>query len=445
VATNADAPYIWNPAAETMARADLEALQLERLRAVTRRVYERVPFYRARFDAAGIVPDAVRSLDDLRQLPFTVKQDLRDNYPFGLLAVPREECVRVQASSGTRGKLTVVAYTRADVETWAEVCARSVALGGGRPGDVVQNAYGYGLFTGGLGLHYGAERLGATVIPISGGNTLRQVMLLRDLGAKVLCCTPSYALIIGEIMQREGVAPEDIALEFGIFGAEPWSEAIRVEIERRLGIKAVDIYGLSEIIGPGVACECWQARDGLHLMEDYFLAEIVDPETGAPVPDGAWGELVITTLTKEALPLIRYRTGDISALINAPCSCGRTTRRMARLRGRRDDMLIMHGVNVYPSEIEATLLGFQEVAPFYQIVLDWNGRTETIEVQAELAPAYAADGSAPDIELLREQIARLLKSRFDLTMQVRLLAPGELGRAELGKAVRVVDRRAGSA
>ena len=437
----AEPGFIWNPDAETQPRDQLAALQLERLRAVTRRVYERVPLYRARFDDVGVAPDDIQSLDDLTRLPFTRKQDLRDSYPFGLLAVPREECARVQASSGTRGKLTVVAYTRADIEVWAETCARSIALAGGRPGDVVQNAYGYGLFTGGLGLHYGAERLGATVIPMSGGNTLRQVMLMRDLGSKGLCCTPSYALIVGEILAREGLGPGDIALEYGIFGAEPWSEEMRLEIEARLGIKAVDIYGLSEVMGPGVACECWQARDGLHIMEDHFLAEIVDPDSGDPLPDGAWGELVFTTLTKEALPLIRYRTGDISAIINEPCVCGRTLRRMARLRGRYDDMLILHGVNVYPSEIEATLLGFQEVAPFYQIVLEWDGRAETIEVQAEMTAAYSAEAAEPDIDMLRGQIARLLKSRFDLTMQVRLLAPGALGRVEVGKAARVVDRR----
>jgi phenylacetate-CoA ligase len=283
--------------------------------------------------------------------------------------------------------------------------------------------------------------MGATVIPMSGGNTLRQVMILQDLRSKVLCCTPSYALIVGEIMEREGVSPSDLALEYGIFGAEPWTEEMRLEIEKRLGIRAVDIYGLSEVIGPGVACECVEERDGLHVMEDHFLLEVVNPNTGEPVPAGHYGELVFTTLTKEAMPVIRYRTGDISAIAEAPCSCGRTTRRMARLRGRYDDMIILHGVNVYPSEIEATLLEFDEVAPFYQIVLDWNGRTETIEVQAEMTPQYTREAVEADVKLLGEQISRLLKSRFDLTMQVRLLAPGELGRLEVGKAVRVVDRR----
>lgn len=434
--------FIWNEAVETMPRDELQSLQGDRLREVVHRVYERSPFYRQHFDTHSVNMDEIRSLDDLQRLPFTVKGDLRDNYPFGMLAVPREAVVRVQASSGTRGKLTVVSYTRHDIEVWAEVCARSLALGGTTPGDIVQNAYGYGLFTGGLGIHYGAERMGATVIPMSGGNTLRQVGIMRDLGSKVLTCTPSYALIMGEIMEKEGISPDDLNLQCGIFGAEPWTEEMRLEIEARLGITAVDIYGLSEVIGPGVACECADARDGLHIMEDHFLPEIVDPMTGEQMPDGHYGELVFTTLTKEAMPVIRYRTGDISALVNEPCTCGRTMRRMARLRGRYDDMIILHGVNVYPSEIESTLLDFDEIAPFYQIIIDWNGRTETIEVQAETSPQYAAESVQADIDTLREQIARLLKSRFDLTMQVRLLAPGELGRIEVGKAVRVIDRRA---
>jgi len=435
------AGFIWNEPAETMDREALRTLQGERLRALAGYVYERSPFYRARFDEYGVAPDSIRDLGDLGNLPFTVKGDLRDHYPFGMLAVPREEVVRVQASSGTRGKLTVVGYTQRDVETWAEVCARALALGGTKPGDVVQNAYGYGLFTGGLGIHYGAERMGATVIPMSGGNTVRQVGILKDLRATTLTCTPSYALIIGEIMEREGVFPGDLDLRFGIFGAEPWTEEMRLEIERRLDIHAVDIYGLSEVIGPGVACECVEARDGLHVQEDHFLIEVVNPNTGESLPDGHYGELVFTTLTKEAMPVIRYRTGDISAIIDEPCICGRTTRRMARLRGRFDDMIILHGVNVYPSEIEAALLEFSEVAPFYQIVLDWNGRTETIEVQAEMTPHYTAEAIAEDKAVLTQQIARILKSRFDLTMQVQLFAPGELGRLEVGKAVRVVDRR----
>jgi phenylacetate-CoA ligase len=433
--------FIWNEAAETLPPDELRELQGRRLAELVQRVAVHSPFYRHQFHQYGIVPETIQSVDDITRLPFTVKGDLRDNYPFGLLAVPREAVVRVQASSGTRGKLTVVSYTQEDIAIWAEVCARSLAAGGTRPGDVVQNAYGYGLFTGGLGIHYGAERLGATVIPMSGGNTLRQVNLMRDLGSRVLCCTPSYALIVGEILAAEGIELEELALRFGIFGAEPWTEAMRADIESRLGITAVDIYGLSEVIGPGVSCECAEARDGLHIMEDHFLAEVVDPNSGAPLPEGQYGELVFTTLTKQAMPVIRYRTGDISALVSEPCACGRTTRRMARLRGRYDDMLILHGVNVYPSEIEATLLSFDEIAPFYQIIIDWNGRTETIEVQAELTPEYNRNAVGADVDTLREQIARLLKSNFDLTMQVRLLPPGDLGRIEIGKAVRVVDRR----
>ncbi len=430
-------------AIEQMPRNQLRALQSERLQSTVRWAYDRSLFYKNRFDEYGVDPRAIHGVDDLTSLPFTVKGDLREHYPFGMLAVPRQQLARVQASSGTRGKLTVVAYTKRDLDIWAEVCARSLALAGARPGDVVQNAYGYGLFTGGLGLHYGAERLGATVIPMSGGNTLRQVTLLRDLGAHVLCCTPSYALIIAEVLEREGITTDELALRVGVFGAEPWSEAIRLEVEDRLGIHAVDIYGLSEVIGPGVACECVEARDGLHLMEDHFLAEVVNPATGEVVPDGEYGELVLTTLTKEAMPVIRYRTGDVSAIVDEPCTCGRTHRRMARLRGRIDDMIVLHGVNVYPSEVEATLLGFDEIAPFYQIILDRDAGRETIEVQAEITPQYAEAAIDADMQILANQITRLLKSRFDLTMRVRLFEPGALGRMDAGKAIRVVDRRAG--
>jgi len=430
-------------AIEQMPRNQLRALQSERLQSTVRWAYDRSLFYKNRFDEYGVDPRAIHGVDDLTSLPFTVKGDLREHYPFGMLAVPRQQLARVQASSGTRGKLTVVAYTKRDLDIWAEVCARSLALAGARPGDVVQNAYGYGLFTGGLGLHYGAERLGATVIPMSGGNTLRQVTLLRDLGADVLCCTPSYALIIAEVLEREGITTDELALRVGVFGAEPWSEAIRLEVEDRLGIHAVDIYGLSEVIGPGVACECVEARDGLHLMEDHFLAEVVNPATGEVVPDGEYGELVLTTLTKEAMPVIRYRTGDVSAIVDEPCTCGRTHRRMARLRGRIDDMIVLHGVNVYPSEVEATLLGFDEIAPFYQIILDRDAGRETIEVQAEITPQYAEAAIDADMQILANQITRLLKSRFDLTMRVRLFEPGALGRMDAGKAIRVVDRRAG--
>ncbi len=430
-------------AIDSLPRNQLRALQSERLASIVRWAYDRSEFYTRRFDDYGINPNTIQSVDDVATLPFTVKGDFREHYPLGMLAVPREQLVRVQVSSGTRGTLTVVGYTKRDIATWAEVCALSLALAGTRPGDIVQNAFSYGLFTGGLGLHYGAERLGAAVIPASGGNTLRQVTLLRDLGATVLCCTPSYALIIAEVLEREGVTADELALRVGVLGAEPWSEEIRVEIEERLGIHAIDIYGLSEVIGPGVACECAHARDGLHLMEDHFLAEVINPATGELVPDGDFGELVLTTLSKEAMPVIRYRTGDISAIIDAPCDCGRTHRRIARLRGRLDDMIVLHGVNVYPSEVEATLLEFDEVAPFYQIILDRDSGRETIQVQAEITPQYAGSATASDMAILTNQITRILKSRFDLTMGVRLLKPGELGRMENDKAVRIVDRRTG--
>ena len=428
-------------AIDEMSRNQLRALQSDRLASIVRWSYDRSPFYQRRFDEYDIDPRSIQSIDDLSRLPFTVRGDLRDTYPFGMLAVPRQQLARVQASSGTRGRLTISAYTSRDIETWAEVCARSLALAGARPGDIVQNAYGYGLFTGGLGLHYGAERLGATVVPISGGNTLRQVKLLRDLGADVLCCTPSYALIIAETLEREGVTPDELPLRIGVFGAEPWSEAIRLDLEGRLGIHAIDIYGLSEVIGPGIGCECAEARDGFHIMEDHFVPEVIDPATGDLMADGEYGELVLTTLTKEAMPMLRFRTGDITALIDEPCSCGRTHRRIARLRGRVDDMIVLHGVNVYPSEVEATLLDLDEIAPFYQIVLDRESGRETIQVIAEITPQYAETVTDADMRILAGQVERILKSRFDLNMHVRLVGPGEVGRIDSGKAVRVIDRR----
>ncbi len=438
---------LWNPDAETMGREQLRALQTERLRDRVRYVAECVPFYRERFAAHGIAPDDIRSLDDLARLPFTTKSDLRDNYPFGLFAVPQAEIARVHASSGTKGKLTVVGYTKGDLAIWAEVCARALALGGAQPGDIVHNAYGYGLFTGGLGMHDGSELMGATVVPMSGGNTARQVMLIRDFGAKVLCCTPSYALTIADEMERQGVDPRALPLASAILGAEPWTEEMRREIEQRLALKAVDIYGLSEIIGPGVACECVEAQHGLHIAEDHFLPEIIDPETGETLPPGAQGELVLTNLTKEAMPLIRYRTGDITALIPEPCACGRTSMRMSRLRGRHDDMLIVRGVNVYPSEIEAVLLGMGGLAPFYQIILDREGPRDTIEVMVEVTPAFhgiagwSLDPSHEAVRTLHERLTHALRSRLGLTCTVTLVEPGGMERIEVGKAVRVVDRR----
>ncbi|HEY7909073.1 MAG TPA: phenylacetate--CoA ligase [Thermomicrobiales bacterium] len=438
---------LWNPEAETMERGHLRDVQSVRLREKVAYVAERVPFYRERFAAHGVAPQDVRSVDDLSHLPFTTKSDLRDNYPFGLFAVPQSAISRIHASSGTKGKLTVVGYTRHDLGVWAEVCARALALGGGQPGDVVHNAYGYGLFTGGLGMHDGGELMGATVVPMSGGNTARQVMLLKDFGAKVLCCTPSYALTIADEIERQGIDVAALPLAYAILGAEPWTDEMRREIEQRLAIKAVDIYGLSEIIGPGVACECVEAQHGLHIAEDHFLPEIINPETGEILPLGEQGELVLTSLTKEANPLIRYRTGDITALIPEPCPCGRTSMRMARLRGRQDDMLIVRGVNVYPSEVEAVLLGMGGIAPFYQIVLDREGPLDTMEVVAEVTPSFhgiagwSLDADHPAVRELRGRLTDDLKSRLGLTCRVTLVEPGAMERIEVGKAVRVVDRR----
>jgi phenylacetate-CoA ligase len=428
---------IWDREAETLPRERLEALQRDRLRATVARLLQAVPPIRDRLRAAGLTSEqAIRSLADLPRLPLTEKADLREHYPFGLLAVPREQVVRIHASSGTRGKPTVIGYTAHDLAVWAEVMARCLALGGAQPGMVLHNAYGYGLFTGGLGFHHGGERLGCTVIPVSGGLTQRQVLLLQDLGGEVLCCTPSYALNLAQVMREMGVDPASLALKLGFFGAEPWTEAMRAAIERELGLRAINVYGLSEIVGPGVACECVEVRDGAHIQEDHFLAEVVDPATGAPLPPGAEGELVLTTLTKEALPMLRYRTGDLTALDPAPCACGRTTARMARVRGRRDDMLIIRGVNLYPSEIERILLSLGDVAPHYQLVVDRPGAMDELTVLCE--PAHPGIDAAP----LSARVQHALHAETGLTIAVQVLAVGAVPRSE-GKAVRVLDRRPG--
>jgi phenylacetate-CoA ligase len=420
---------------ESSPREALQALQLERLRATVGRALASQPPVRDQLRAAGIESAGdIGSLDDLRSLPFTEKQDLRDHYPFGLLAVPREKLVRVHASSGTGGKPTVVGYTAADIEVWTEVMARSLAMAGVRPGMVVHNAYGYGLFTGGLGIHQGAERLGATVIPISGGLTERQAMLLRDLRGEVLCCTPSYALNIAQALRDAGITGDELALEIGFFGAEPWTEAMRAQIEHELGVTALNVYGLSEIVGPGVSAECPEGRNGSHVHEDHFLVETVDPETGQPVPEGEEGELVFTTLTKEALPVLRYRTRDIASLSYERCACGRTTVRMSAIRGRYDDMLIIRGVNLYPSEVERVLLGIDGVAPHWQLVIDRPGALDELTVRCE----PASDGHDP--EALAERIVHALREATGVGMAVELMAPGEVPRSQ-GKAVRVVDRR----
>ncbi|MGQ9676431.1 MAG: phenylacetate--CoA ligase family protein [Chloroflexota bacterium] len=430
--------FIWNKEMEALPVPRLRQLQLERLQTKVREVYEKVPFYRQAMDRLGVKPGDVRSLDDLRQLPFTTKQDLRDNYPFGLLAVPMDQVVRIHASSGTTGKPTTVVYTRNDLDLWSEVIARTLAAGGMTRGDVVQNAYGYGLFTGGLGIHYGAEKIGAAVIPVSGGNTKRQIMLMQDFGSTVLTCTPSYSLYLAEVAQEMGVDLRQTRLRVGFFGAEPWSERMRAEIESKLPIKAIDIYGLSEIIGPGVATECMEQR-GLHIFEDHFLPEVVDPTTGEPLPYGEKGELVITTITKEALPLIRYRTRDITRLFPEPCACGRTLVRMEKVLGRSDDMLIIRGVNVFPSQIETVLLRMDGVEPHYQIVVDREHNLDNLEVWVEVSASLFSD-EIRRLEALERKVAQELESTLGINAKVKLVEPKSIQRSE-GKSKRVIDRR----
>ncbi|BDV02058.1 phenylacetate-coenzyme A ligase [Thermodesulfomicrobium sp. WS] len=430
---------LYDVAQETLPRDELEALQLRRLRQLVDKVYYNVPFYRKKFDELGVRPEHIRTLADVRHLPFTEKQDLRNNYPFGLFAVPRDNVVRVHASSGTTGKATVVGYTARDVHNWADLMARSFMCAGGSRRDIVHNAYGYGLFTGGLGMHYGVERLGATIIPISGGGTRRQVMLLRDFGATVLCSTPSYALYLYETIVESGIDVTDLKLHTGIFGAEPWSEKMRSEIESKLRIKALDIYGLSEIMGPGVAMECREAQDGLHLWEDHFLMEIIDPQTGEVLPEGETGELVITTLTKEAQPLIRYRTRDITQINAIPCKCGRTHRRITRIQGRSDDMLIIRGVNVFPQQIEAILLETQGITPHYQLILRREGSLDTLEVKVEVDESLFSD-EIKHLQRIEARIQKNIKEFLGVTAKVTLSEPRSIERSE-GKAKRILDLR----
>ncbi|MGC8523013.1 MAG: phenylacetate--CoA ligase family protein [Acidibrevibacterium sp.] len=427
--------YRFQPAIETMSRDALAALQWERLRAVLRRTYDRVAPYRAKCDAIGVRPEDLRRLDDLARFPFSLKTDLRDAYPFGLFAVPRADVLRLHASSGTTGRPTVVGYTSGDLDLWAELVARSLATAGARPGDVIHNAYGYGLFTGGLGFHGGAERLGATVVPASGGGTERQVTLLRDFAATVLCATPSYALNLAEVAERDGIDLRAGPLRLGLFGAEPWSEGMRAELSARLGIVARDVYGLSEVLGPGVAVEC-EAAAGLHGWEDHFLFETVHPETGASLPPGTPGELVITTLTKEALPMLRYRTRDITRLDVTPCACGRTHARIMRITGRSDDMLIIRGVNLYPSQVEAALVGVAGASPHYQLVVEHKGVMDTLTVRVEADPCLDPAGYAA----LAREIAHRIKSLIGVSAAIAVEATGTLPRSE-GKAARVRDLR----
>jgi phenylacetate-CoA ligase len=430
--------FMFDRAAETMARPELEALQGKRLKETLARAYAKVPHVRAKFDAARVTPDHCKSLADLARFPFSAKADLRDNFPFGLFAVPREQVLRLHASSGTTGRPTVVGYTKADLDLWADLMARSLACMGAKPGDVFHNAYGYGLFTGGLGFHYGAERLGCTTVPVSGGATERQVALLQDFGARFIGATPSYALNIAEVADGMGVDLHKLPLRYGAFGAEPWSEAMRRDIEARFDIKAMDTYGLSEIIGPGVASECHQAQSGLHIWEDHFLCEVIDPDTTQVLPPGEAGELVLTTLTKEALPMIRYRTRDITRLSDEPCVCGRTHRRMLRVTGRSDDMLIIRGVNVYPSQVEAHLVGFPGLAPHYQIVLTREGPMDAMTVEVELTTPAPADELF--LGRMAAEVRDHLKAMVGVTCDVALKAPGEVPRSQ-GKAVRVKDLR----
>ena len=429
------APYMFAPEFERLDRAGLRRLQLERLKALLAHAYANVAHYRKSFDAAGVKPDDLKHLEDLARFPFMVKTDLRDNYPFGLFAVPREQVVRLHASSGTTGKPTVVGYTEGDLNDWANLMARSLAATGARPGDVVHNAYGYGLFTGGLGFHYGAERLKCSVVPMSGGNTEKQVGLISDFGARVLAATPSYSLKIAEVAVSMGVDLAGSGLQIGVFGAEPWSETMRAELDKRLGIRACDMYGLSEIMGPGVAIEC-EHRCGLHGWEDHFLFEVVDPDTLQPLPMGAQGELVITTLTKQALPMVRYRTRDITRLIDEPCACGRTHVRILRVTGRNDDMMIIRGVNVYPSQIEAVLVGFPGVAPQYLLTLSRQGSLDHLTVETEAL----ADESEDSRTHLAHQLRHHIKSIVGVSCEVIVRLPGELPRS-MGKAIRVRDLR----
>jgi phenylacetate-CoA ligase len=437
---------IFEPELERLPRERLRALQTERLRSLVAYVKERVPLYRERL--ADVESGDIVSVDDLRRLPFTRKNDLRDTYPFGMLAVPRAELIRIHASSGTTGKLTVVGYTAADVDLFARVNARSLAMAGAEPGMILHNAYGYGLFTGGLGLHYGGERLGMAVVPVSGGMTERQLMLITDFRPDVIACTPSYALTLAQAFRERGVAPGEISLRYALLGAEPWTEAMRREIDAGLGVRATNIFGLSEVIGPGVSCECVEERAGSHVNEDHFLPEVVDPETGEPLPEGEEGVLIFTTLTKEALPLVRYWTGDITSLRSEPCACGRTLVRMGLIKGRADDMLIIRGVNVYPSQVEAALLQLPELTPNYLIVVSRAGTLDEAEVEVEVNETFLREAGTDSLSEqlqhvrdLRDQAESRLRENIGCSLPVTLKAPGTVPRSEGGKLQRVLDRR----
>jgi phenylacetate-CoA ligase len=429
---------IWNKSMECMSRSDMTAYQSEKLRAQVERVFCNVPFYREKLQSLGLKPDDIKSVADLSRLPFTIKTDLRDNYPFSLFAVPMGRIVRLHASSGTTGKSTVVGYTRTDLDIWSEVVARSLGCAGVGPDDIIQVAYGYGLFTGGLGLHYGAEKVGAAVIPISSGNTRRQLQLMEDFGATALACTPSYSLYLAESMKEFGVDRKNLKLRVGIFGAEPWTENMRSTIEESLGIMALDIYGLSEIVGPGVACECSE-RAGMHVNEDHFIPEIIDPQTLKPLKNGEKGELVFTTITKEGMPLIRYRTRDLTRLIEEPCACGRTLLRMEKCLGRSDDMLIIRGVNVFPSQIESVLLQMSETRPHYQLIVEREHNLDTLTLMVEVDDQFFSD-EIKRLEALSDKIRKNVESTLGVAVKVRLAEPRSIERSE-GKAKRVIDKR----
>lgn len=432
---------IYNEEFETLPREVLESLQLKRLQQVVQRVYHTVGFYKKAYDKAGVRPDDIKTLSDIRRLPFTTKQDLRDNYPFGLFTVPMSSIVRLHASSGTTGRSIVVGYTKRDIDTWSKLMARCFVAAGLTKNDIIHNAYGYGLFTGGLGTHYGAEKLGASVIPMSGGNTKRQIMILQDFGPTAICCTPSYALNLAEQGAAMGVNMQSLKLRVGIFGAEPWSEQMRDEIENKLNLTALNIFGLSEIIGPGVSMECLEGRQGMHVFEDHFIVEVIHPETGEILPHGEEGELVFTTITKEAFPLVRFRTRDISRLIAEPCRCGRTHIRMDRVTGRSDDMLIIRGVNVFPSQIEAVLMGVTELEPHYQLIVDRSGTMDTLEVQVEVSENIFSDSDEVRyLQKIERRISKDIKDYLGVTANVKLVEPKSLQRFE-GKASRVIDKR----
>ncbi|MDD4031486.1 MAG: phenylacetate--CoA ligase [Bacteroidales bacterium] len=429
---------IWNEKIECASRDEMAALQSARLVKTVSRIYHNIPSYRAKMQVKGLLPGDIKSVEDLSKLPFTNKSDLRDNYPFGMVTVPMSEIVRIHASSGTTGKPTVVGYTRNDLQMWSEVVTRALCMAGVHKNDIVQVAYGYGLFTGGLGLHYGTENLGATVIPISGGNTKKQIQLMQDFGTSVIACTPSYALYLAEVMKEMGINPGSLNLRVGIFGAEPWTENMRREIEAKLDIKAIDIYGLSEIVGPGVSCEC-SFQAGMHISEDHFLPEIINPDTLEPVKSGETGELVFTTITKEGIPLLRYRTRDLTRLIYDKCECGRTLVRMEKCKGRSDDMLIIRGVNVFPSQIESVLLEMSETEPHYLLIVEREGSLDVLKLMVEVQEQFFSD-EIRELEALRKKIANAIQSTLGVSAEVKLVEPKTIERTA-GKAKRVIDNR----